>query len=225
MKKTWYYEKMMCLLFISFLIVEGIFHFLTFRTILDKEFLRIILFTLVMSSFFAFLLSFLKEKYSKIIFLFLITFSAVYAIAQLGFYNFMGNYMSLNAASDGMGRVGDYVIEFIRYIKPSYYTCLLPTILCIILFLWKKDFLVHENWNKKKIFAIILLTLTIHVFSLFTLDISWFQNKNQIKTNKELYQEPTLIELSLRQFGTNRFLGEILCLWFFLRKNKHQLLI
>ena len=220
MKKTWYYEKMLEILFISFLIIEMIFHGLTFHTILEFAFLRIILFTFVMSSFLSFCLSFLKPVYSKMILAFLITFSAIYAMAQLGFYNFMGNYMSLNAASDGAGRVGDYVVEFIRYIKLPYYMCLIPVVLSLVLLIWKKDFLSYEKWNIKKVIMVVVITLSIHMFSLFTLDISWFQNKNQIKSNKELYKEPTLIELSLRQFGTNRFLWRDFMLMIFPEQEK-----
>lgn len=220
MKKTWYYEKMMGLLFVSFLFIEMIFHGLTFHTIFEKSFLRILLFTLVMSSFFAFCFSFLKPKYSKILLVFVVTFSAIYAVAQLGFYNFMGNYMSLNAASDGAGRVGDYVVEFIRYIKLPYYMCFIPTVLFILLFMWKKDFLNYEKWDIKRVIIVVVLTLFVHIFSLFTLDFAWFQNKNQIKSNKELYKEPTLIELSLRQFGTNRFLWRDFLLMVFPAKEK-----
>lgn len=186
--------------------IEIIFHWLAFHTIFEKSVLRIILFNLVTSAFLGFILSLLKTKYSKIGLFLTIFISTIYAIGQLGFFNFMGNYMSFNAAGDGAGRIGDYVLEFIRYIKPTYYLCFLPIFFLSILFIYKKDFLKFEKWNIKSTSIVICLIFILHIFSLATLEIKWFQNNNQIKTNKELYKSPTLIELSLRQFGTNRFI-------------------
>lgn len=206
MKKEWYFAKLTTLLFTGLILIEFVFHFITFHTIFEKSILRIILFTLVASIFLGFLLSLMKPKYSKIGLFFILFVSSIYTVAQLGFFNFMGNYMSLNATGDGAGRVGDYVLEFIRYIKPTYYLCFLPLFLLILLFFFKKEFLKWEKWNIKKGVILVCLVLLLHVFSLATLEIKWFQNNNQIKSNKELYKNPTLIELSLRQFGTNRFL-------------------
>lgn len=198
--------KLFLLLFGSFSIIEMIFQWITFHTILEKSFLRILLFDAVMSLVTAFWLSFLKPKLSKWILLFLVFVSATYNIAQLGFYNFMGNYMSLNNATDQGGKVVDYVVEFIRYIKPIYYLCYLPVVFLLILYFFQKDFLKKERWNAKNLVIVLTTTIFLHILSLSTLTIPWFQNENQIKTNKELYKAPTLIELSLKQFGTNRFL-------------------
>lgn len=205
-KRKWYFEKIWLLTFISFLWVEIVFHVITFHTIFELPFLRIILFTLVSTMLLSFIFSLFPFRYSRFGVLITILFVSIYAIAQLGFYNFMGNYMSLNAAGDGVGRVGDYVVEFIRYIKPSYYLCLFPVLLLSILVFWKKKWFVSEKWTWKRSGIVLLVFILLHVISLDTLTAKWFQNENQIKSNRELYESPTLIELSLRQFGTVRFL-------------------
>ena len=205
-KRKWYFEKIWILLFISFLWIELTFHVITFHTLWEPSVIRIILFSLVGSLFLSFLFSLVPFSYSRIGILVMVLFVSIYAMAQLGFDHFMGNYMSLNAATDGAGRVGDYVIEFIRYIKPTYYLCLLPFVILTILLFWKKEWFSYEKWNWKHFGVIATIFILLHVVSLGTLHLEWFQNKNQIKSNKELYQEPTLIELSLRQFGTVRFL-------------------
>ena len=138
MKKVNYYIKISLCLFISFIFIESIFKFITFKNIFDMSYLRIIIFSLGSSALLGFLISFFKEKVSKVLILVIVLFSGVYAIAEMGFYNFMGNYMSFNAAGDGAGRVLEYVAEFIRYIKPEYYLCLIPFFILLLIFIFKK---------------------------------------------------------------------------------------
>lgn len=206
LKKSKYFLKIFSILFISLLYIEIVFRYIAFRSIYNVEFIRIILFTIVASSIIAFICSFLKEKLAKTIIFISTLFSGVYALAQLNFYNFMGNYMSFNAAGDGLGRITEQIKSFLLYIKPIYYLCLLPTLLLIILYIFTKDVLVYEKPNYKEIIRRLLIIVIIHILSLSTLYIDFFQNPNQIKENKILYRNPTLLELSLKQFGSNRFL-------------------
>lgn len=115
----------------------------------------------------------------------------------------MGNYMSFNAAGDGAGRVGEYVTLFIKNIPLTAYLLLTPFILFIILFKFRKTGLVYEKKNKLTSILIVLLVILVHTISILSLNIS---DKNQIKTNKQIYKNPTLIEVSLVQFGSTRFM-------------------
>lgn len=206
MKKVNYYIKISLCLFISFIFIESIFKFITFKNIFDMSYLRIIIFSLGSSALLGFLISFFKEKVSKVLILAIVLFSGIYAIAEMGFYNFMGNYMSFNAAGDGAGRVLEYVAEFIRYIKPEYYLCLIPFFILLLIFILKKAFLTYQKYDYKYrgIFASIIIGLYLLEYS--TLIVPFMQNPNQIKSNLKLYYEPTLIELALKEFGTNKFL-------------------
>ncbi|MFA5604217.1 MAG: LTA synthase family protein [Bacilli bacterium] len=206
LKKPYYFLKIFAILFVSLLYIEIVFRYIAFRSIYSIEFIRIILFTIVTSSIIALICSFFKEKLTKSIIFISTLFSGIYALAQLNFYNFMGNYMSFNAAGDGLGRITEQIKSFLMYIKPIYYLCLLPTLLLIVLYIFAKDILVYEKTNYKKNIKRLLIIVIIHILSLSTLYIDFFQNPNQIKENKILYRNPTLLELSLKQFGSNRFL-------------------
>ncbi|MDD2181080.1 MAG: sulfatase-like hydrolase/transferase [Bacilli bacterium] len=205
-KKTHYFLKIFVILFISILYVELVFRYLTFKSLYDIEIIRIILFTFTTSLFISFIATLGREKFAKTIVFFSAFLMGIYAILQLNFYNFMGNYMSLNAAGDGLGRVTEEIKTFFLYIKPIYYLCLLPTLLIIILFIFAKSILIYEKPGRKTILVRIITIILIHLVSLSTLYIPMFQNPNQIKENKSLYRKPVLLELSLRQFGTTRFL-------------------
>ena len=201
-----YFLKIFLYLFLSYFFIELTFKVITFKNILEWSTLRILIFNLSSSLLKSFLLSFFKEKVVKIVILILVLFSGVYAITEMGFNNFMGNYMSFNAAGDGAGRVGEYVIEFIKYIKLEYYLCLIPFIIILIIFIRKKDILTYIKYDYKQRALLAIIIVFSYLLGYATLIIPFMQNSNQIKSNLKLYYEPTLIELSLRQFGTNRFL-------------------
>ena len=201
-----YFLKIFLYLFLSYFFIELTFKVITFKNILEWSTLRILIFNLSSSLLISFLLSFFKEKVVKIVILILVLFSGVYAITEMGFNNFMGNYMSFNAAGDGAGRVGEYVIEFIKYIKLEYYLCLIPFIIILIIFIRKKDILTYIKYDYKQRALLAIIIVFSYLLGYTTLVIPFMQNSNQIKSNLKLYYEPTLIELSLRQFGTNRFL-------------------
>lgn len=203
--KVNYFFKIFIIIFISSFYVELIFRYLSFKSLYDVEVIRIMLFTVATSLLISFVASLYREKIAKIL-VFLFSFiTGLYAILQLNFYSFMGNYMSLNAAGDGLGRITEEIKTFLIYIKPIYYLCLLPAVLIIILFIFAKTILIYEKPNFGLMIRRLLLMVVIHLVSLSTLYLPMLQNPNQIKDNKTLYQKPTLIELSLRQFGTTRF--------------------
>ena len=205
-KQNLYFVKLFVFLFLSILFIEGTFKLIAFKSLLALESIRIILFSATFSFFIAFLLSFLKPIISKRIILGLIFMIGIYATLQLGFYNFMGNYMSLNSTGDGAGRVFEYIGTFVKYIKWHYYLCLLPFFLLLLFFLIKKQILIYRKKTKLGYLVIIMILILLQCSSTLTLELKFFDSHNQIKTNKELYRKPILIDLSLRQFGVTRFL-------------------
>lgn len=205
-KKNYYFFKVFLCLFINLLFVETIFKLIAFKTI-GIEYIRIILFTASISLFLSFICQFLKSLPTKIIILVITFIYSFYGILQLTFKNLVGNYMSLNASTgDGLTRVTSQIKEFISCIKLNYLLLLLPFIILLCLFIIKKSFLKYEKTNAKKVIIRLLLLIVIYILGYLTLTFNIFQNKKQIKSNMQLYKTPTLIDLSLKQFGIIKFL-------------------
>ena len=206
MKDNRYTLQIFIRIFLSMLFSEVIFRLFAFNNILSLDMIRIIIFCMTSSLTLAFIYSFFKPKVTTVLMLITIFIVGLYPILQLGFYRLMGNYMSLNATGDGAARVTDYVGLFIKNIKLEYYLCFMPFILLIIEKIFRKfKFSTHKRYLADYVlsFALILLLFMI---SLLTLEIKSFDSSNQIKTSKELYYNPTLIELSLKKFGAIRFM-------------------
>ena len=81
--------------------------------------LRVLISTLLLSSFVAYLLSFTGKMPARIIMGVLIFLTNFYAYLQLGFNNFLGVYMSFGTSSQ-LGAVVDYIKDFLHSIKPVY---------------------------------------------------------------------------------------------------------
>ncbi|HHW69512.1 MAG TPA: sulfatase-like hydrolase/transferase [Tenericutes bacterium] len=201
------FVKIFIISFISTIYVEFLFKYISFGSIFVKETVQIIFFSATICLFISFLANYFKSKSIKIITLIYVFFISTYVLLQLNFKSYMDNYMSFNAASEGgFNRVLGEVKNFLLAIKPIYFTVFIPFIVFLILFVSKK-----VNFNKKldKNIDILLMGLSIlvvHIVSLLCLKIPILQNKNQIKSNYELYREPNFIELSLKQFGPTRFI-------------------
>lgn len=196
-----YFFKLFLSLFTPLFLIELIFK-LCFYNIFGFEFVRIILFTLEISLFLSIILSFLKPKISKPIISLIVFISGLYSLLELSFKSFMGNFMSLSMLKAGDAtRVNNEFWTFIKEIKPNYYLCLLPFIIILFIFIFKK--FNYEKPKLKNTLILIIMFLITSIFSYLSLNIS---DKTQLKTNKELYKNPTLMDLALSQFGTNRFL-------------------
>ena len=196
-----YFLKIFLCIFLSMLGIELLFKLILFNNF-GFEFIRIILFTLQISLLFSIIISFMKELPAKIITVILVFISGLYTFIQLSFKSFMGNFMSLGMLKAGDAtRVDNEFSTFMASIEPINYLCLLPFIILIIIFIFKK-----LNYQKKnKINNIILISsfIVVSILSYLSLNI---KNSNQLKSNIDLYKNPTILDISLREFGTNRFL-------------------
>ena len=107
---------------------------------------------------------------------------------------------------DGAWRITEQICDFVSYIKLEYYIILLPFIILLFITIFKKNR--HKVIKVPFVFNIILLFFIIgmHHLSLLTLNDNVFQVKNQIVTNKSLYEKPVIQELALKQLGSVRFL-------------------
>ena len=194
------------ILFLSILFIEFIFKIIAFSGI-GIEIIRIILFDLFYSFIFAFILQFFKSFLAKIFMSFIVFIYGLYGILQLTFKNLIGNYMSLSASTNsGLARVQSQVKEFISCIKVEYSLLLLPFIFLIIYFIVRRRKYEHKKTTIKSFIMKLVVIIMVYILGYLTLIIPFFQNKKQIKSNLQLYKSPTLIELSLKQFGLVKFL-------------------
>lgn len=158
---------------------------------------RILLFNLSSASLLIALAQLKFTKPAKII-LVLITFiCGAYATAQMGFITFLGNYVSFKTAGQA-GKITEYVVEFIAFLKPSYYlTLIFPLIYAIVQFKSKTEF------TKRSL----ILPLAVSLISYGGAIASVAATPDQGTINlMKVYKNPTFIETALKEFGTQRFL-------------------
>ena len=200
-----YFLKIFLMNFLSLFFIEILFKIVSFNSFFDFEMLRIMLFTLVLSLITSFVYTIFKPLIAKILTCITVFIFGLYTLLQLGFKNFMGNFMSLSMLGGGgdADRIRNEVATFISSIRIEYYLCFLPLIILIVLFVWKKQWFNYKKINWKNSLIIMGVIIILHIASLLTLNVT---PENQLKNNKELYKAPTLIDISLREFGSLRFL-------------------
>ena len=205
-KRTYYFLRLFLVTLISLLFIELTFKVIAFKNIFGLELVRIFIFSISASLIVAAITSFLNKKLSKIlvsIFVFLVGF---YALLQLTFNNLLGNFMSLNASSGGgLSRVVSQIPEFIKSIRFEYLIVFLPFIVLLVLFIKSKSLLVYERPTKLRVILIIIIIIASELLGKLSVNLSIFEDKNQIKSNKDLYRAPTLLSLSLKEFGALKF--------------------
>jgi len=190
------------ILSICFFLIEILFRLVIGFTLLDVSMIRILLADIIFSLFLSIFLSFLKTKYANIIITILLILYASVSIFQGGMYNYLGTFMSFNTASQA-GAVGDYIGDFIRSINPWFYSLLLIPIFFIIytIFLEKKIFIdVKKKYNVARFIASLLIILNCGLFY-GSLVIPSLQNSTQIISNKELFANPSIPNITVNQFG------------------------
>ena len=203
-KRTRYFIKIFLITLISLMFIESTFKVIAFKSLFGLELIRILLFSISASLIVSFISTLFKKVICKTIITIFIFLVGFYSMLQLTFYNLLNNYMSLNASSGGgLARVTSQIPQFIKSIKLEYLLLLLPFIAVLIIFIFCKKFIVYEKYNiPTKIFLLFLIVLSeVHSF----VAIGLFEDKNQIRSNKDLYRAPTLLNLSLKQFGTLKF--------------------
>jgi len=198
-------------LFILLFLSEILFRIISNYNILDWATLRILISTFIISFIFSFIESFIKHDFiNKIINFILVAFSSIYSFLQLGFYNFIGVYMSFRTSSQ-LGAVTSYVKEFIDSFKAINYLELLPLLLIIVYYIYlavrkKKEEIVEENIPKKKLIIKFILfivsTLLTGTLYVSTIYISFMQNPLQVVSNSKLFDNPSVPSIVVNQFGT-----------------------
>ena len=205
--------------FVFILMVETIFKIVNKFSILDWSSLRIILSTILLSMIISGIEYFVPKKIHKFINIIILFIISIYALAQTGFNNFIGVYMSLGTSSQ-LGAVIDYIREFILSFKWYYYFVMLPFILCLVYYIFVNKIIVKKfnvslvntkfkELNKdmflKKVWGMSIIFISIFAVFLSTLKITFMQNKLQTVSNMNLYNNPSVPSISVKQFGITNF--------------------
>ena len=222
------------LLMLSLFAIEIIFRFVVDYPIIDWATLRIFLGINVISLVLSILLSFVGRIVGNI-FTFIISLaSAIYAIAQVGFLNYLGVFISFGTTSQA-GAVKDYIGDYLASFEWNYFLILIPPVI-LLLFLIFCDKKIEKlrlndlidfsdkfdseerkkinDKNRKKdqkndnLGSRVLAILFIAAFGFgyyYSLSAKFMQNELQLKSTKELFLNPDMPNIAIGQFGTNAF--------------------
>ena len=113
------YFKTYITLLISMFSIEIIFRLVSDINLIDISLLRVFLGLNVIICLISFLLNYCNNIIKKIVTLVVILAHGIYACLQMGFYNFLGVYMSFQTSSQ-LGAVVDYIKYFIASFNISY---------------------------------------------------------------------------------------------------------
>ena len=212
-KTTWF--RYTVILFFGIFLGEMIFRLCAKMPIFSYPSLRIMISTLLLSTFIGYLLSFCGKIAARIIIGVVIFATNFYAYLQLGFNNFLGVYMSFGTSSQ-LGAVVDYIKDFLHSIKYVYYTCYIPFVLVLIyLILFEKKLYNNDRNNvpKKdkqykfyiKTINLVGVVLGLIVLYYLTLSLKFMQNDLQLTPNKKLIVNPSVPSTAIQEFGTTLF--------------------
>lgn len=197
------------ILTITIFLIELIFKGINHQNILTISTIRILFSTIILSLIISYIELYLNEKKTKTINILLVTIITIYTILQAGFNNFIGVYISFNVSGQA-GAVTSYIFDFIKSFYWYYYLIFLPLILLIIYYeLVKKNIIkikIINNFNKlESTLKTISLLLVFGFFYHVTLSLDIFQNKLQVISNKDLFNNPSNPSLAIREFGSTMF--------------------
>jgi len=210
--KTNKWFKNYIILFVFLFTIEILFKVLGDIPLFDYSLLRIFVGTNIIAVIFSFISLYCHKVVGMIINLILVFAASIYSLAQLGFENFLGVYISLGTSSQ-LGAVIDYIREFLLSFKWFYWLMLIPFIVLVIYYIFfdkkvfkelpklKKDYRLKDFGIKFGVFVGTLLLLCLAYFG--TLKIPFMQNKLQTVSNYELFKNPSVPSIAIKQFGSS----------------------
>ncbi len=201
-------------------ITEIIFRLVNGGSFFGWALIRIFIYCNIVSLIISLILSFILEKINKWLIIIYCAFVSIYSFFQLGFYTYIGTYMSVNSSSQA-GKVLDYIGDFISSFSKSFYLVLIPLVAIILYYILipkkienyvKADKEHYKKMSKKeklinqlpRIISIVTILVLCFIFYL-TLIVNFMQNKFQIMSNKELFKYTEIQNVAVNQFGINGF--------------------
>lgn len=192
-------------------ILEASFKLISGMPLFDSSFIRIFIGLNFLSILLSFLLSWLNKTVAKIIIMILCFAFSAYAFFQMGFYNFIGVYASVNASSQ-LGAVVDYIMDFFGSFMWQYYLEFIPFVLLVLYYIFiDKKFKTKSESKKLKYEPLIRSGISIIALVLVgllyvgTLNFKFMQNEFQTVSNKDLFKYPTVPDIAVTNFGVLGF--------------------
>lgn len=191
--------------------IEMIFKAVENTSVLDWSSLRIFTGISIISLSLSIVLSFCKKFISNIIVFLTVIIATIYAIAQAGFENYLGVYISINTSSQ-LGAVKEYVRDYLASFNSVFYIIAVPLVLLIVYKIIEKYVLkdkklnIHtkkEDWIARGISFVIVILLG--VFYYFSLSLEFMQNEIQLIKTKTLFKNPSNPNIAVNQFGVEMF--------------------
>lgn len=201
------------ILLISLMIIEMIFRFISVLPFNDWAFLRIFLGINIIALFISSILYCFKKTVEKILMLLIVFIFSFYSLIQIGFNNYLGLYISFGNSSQA-GAVKDYLFDYIESFEVRYYFLLLPFILLVLYYIFIdknniKDMyelkIERKNGMLKRTVVLIILVILCGLYYT-TLSLKFMQNELQVRSNKSLFNYPSLTNIVVNQFGINMYL-------------------
>lgn len=199
------------ILTISLFGIEMIFKSVENTSVLDWSSLRIFIGISIISLFLSILLSFCKKWIANILTFLIVIIATIYAIAQAGFENYLGVYISINTSSQ-LGAVKEYVRDYIASFNGIFYIITIPLVLLIIYKILEKFILKDKKLNiytkKEDNIARIIALVFLVLFSGFyyaSLSLRFMQNEIQLVKTKTLFKNPSNPNIAVNQFGVEMF--------------------
>lgn len=193
------------ILLLGMFIPEVIFKVINKSSVLDMSTLRIFLGLNIICAIALFILNFARPLVRKIFVSIIVFITSVYTFLQLGFFNFLGVYISFQTSSQ-LGAVKDYIKDFICSFKPIFFIVLIPIVIIILLYVVFSKKMNNEPIKLKTniIVSSIILVLSITLYTL-TILVPGLQNKYQTISNKKLFLTASNPSLTTEQYGTLGF--------------------
>ena len=191
------------ILFLFLFSVEMIVRLVT-NTFIGYGILRIIISSLILGMIISLISSYFKNVISKIINIIFCIVITIYTFVEVGLYNYIGFYMGIGNGEQGAKNL-DYISDFFKSLKLSYYLIFIPLILIVIYYIFIDKKIFKDNKMKvKKLKPTIVTLVSVLLLSLIyysTLVIPFMQNKLQSISNRTLFIYPENSNLSVSQFG------------------------
>lgn len=218
------------LLMLTLFAEEVIFRYCVGSPILDWALLRIFVGVNIVSLLCGALFSFCGRIAGNILTFVVAAIGTVYAIAQAGFENYLGVYMSFGTTSQA-GAVRDYIVDYLQSFSWTFWLIAIPLVFLLFFYLFidhrikvlerndeidfadkfdgierKKQNEVYIKKRKKArkrngIINAFVLALLFSGFYYYSLSAPFMQNDIQLKTTKELFNNPDIPNIAMGQFG------------------------
>ncbi len=222
------------LMMVSIFAAELIFRVVVGSPLLDWAVLRIFVGINIISLLFGALYSLGGRIAGNILSFVTVLVATVYAIAQAGFENYLGVYISIGTSSQA-GAVRDYIMDYLGSFSWTFWLIGIPVVLLLIFYLFfdhrikllerndaidfsdKFDGPERKEANtkilikaKKKRFvsgnvSAIIVAGILMVGYYFSLSIGFMQNEIQLKTTSELFKNPDIPNIAMGQFGPSMY--------------------